>query len=59
MKKSKVIILIILIVFNIIVIMGQILPDDAPPFAGVVNMIFLISSFFYFTVSIMRTVEKK
>ncbi|MEI6090757.1 MAG: hypothetical protein WCR42_09925 [bacterium] len=59
MKKRIIIILIVLIVLNIVVLIGQIIPENAPPFAGVVNIIFLASSFIYFTVSIIRRLEKK
>lgn len=59
MKKVNVIILVILIMLNIVVLMGQIMPENAPPFANVINIIFLASSFLYFTVTIIRKIEKK
>lgn len=39
----KRIVVIILILLNIVVLLGQIWPDGAPPFARIVNIIFLIS----------------
>jgi uncharacterized membrane protein YoaK (UPF0700 family) len=40
--------LFILIVLNAIVLLGQFWPEGAPPFARVVNIVFLISSLAYF-----------
>lgn len=45
MKK---IVLIALIALNAIVLLGQIYPEGAPPFARVVNIVFLVSSFAFF-----------
>lgn len=45
MKKT---ILIILLILNAVVLLGQIWPEGAPPFARVVNIIFLIGSFLFF-----------
>ena len=53
MKKG---ILFVLIVLNTIVLLGQIWPDGAPPFARTVNIIFLLGSFFYFVV--MLSIKK-
>jgi hypothetical membrane protein len=38
---------IILIVLNIVVLLGQIYPAGAPPFARVVNIIFLVLSLIF------------
>ncbi len=48
MKKNNKIILIILIVLNAIVLLGQLWPEGAPPFARVVNILFLAGSLLYF-----------
>lgn len=48
MKKSKRIIAIVLIILNSIVLLGQVWPEGAPPFARVVNIIFLVLSLFFF-----------
>ncbi|MBL7910876.1 MAG: hypothetical protein JNJ41_07475 [Bacteroidia bacterium] len=45
MKKT---ILIILLILNAVVLLGQIWPEGVPPFARVVNIIFLIGSFLFF-----------
>src|SRR6476660_8726042 len=42
------IVLITLIVLNVVVLLGQLWPDGAPPFASFVNIFFLCCSFIYF-----------
>jgi hypothetical protein len=44
MKKTGKVFLIVLIVLNIIVLTGQLWPAGAPPFARVVNIVFLVLS---------------
>jgi hypothetical protein len=44
MKKPGKVFLIVLIVLNIIVLTGQLWPAGAPPFAWVVNIVFLVLS---------------
>jgi hypothetical protein len=51
MKTNKKITLIILIVLNLIVLLGQLWPEGAPPFARIVNILFLIGSLIYFLYS--------
>ena len=41
-------VLIILVILNCIVLLGQLWPEGAPPFARVVNILFLLLSLFYF-----------
>lgn len=53
MKNNKLII-IILIVLNAIVLLGQLWPEGAPPFAGAVNLLFLVSSLLYFIVVLIN-----
>lgn len=45
--------LIIMIILNLVVLMGQVYPEGAPPFAGVVNIIFLALSLGFFFVKIL------
>ena len=40
-------ILIALLIMNFVVLLGQIWPEGAPPFAATVNIIFLICSFVF------------
>ena len=44
MRKLKRVGLIVLIVLNVIVLLGQVWPEGAPPFARTVNIIFLVLS---------------
>ncbi len=50
MKKT---ILIILLILNAVVLLGQIWPEGVPPFARVVNIIFLIGSFAFFITTLL------
>jgi uncharacterized membrane protein YczE len=52
-------ILFVLILLNTMVLMGQIWPEGAPPFAGTVNIIFLSGSFLYFAVKISMKQKKE
>lgn len=45
---SKKPILIVLVILNFVVLMGQLWPEYAPPFASTVNILFLIFSLLYF-----------
>ncbi|NUY79944.1 hypothetical protein HUK80_03475 [Flavobacterium sp. MAH-1] len=45
--KNKTVLL-VLIVLNVLVLLGQLVPDMTPPFARTVNIIFLIGSFLFF-----------
>lgn len=51
-------ILISLVILNIVVLLGQLWPDGAPPFARVVNIIFLVGSLGYFVYTISNTKRK-
>lgn len=55
MKKTGIVILIVL---NIIVLLGQLWPEGAPPFAGIVNIVFLILSLVFF-ISLMINGKSK
>ena len=45
-------VLIMLVVLNVVVLLGQLWPEGAPPFARVVNILFLILSLAYFAVQL-------
>lgn len=51
---SKKIILVILLALNLLVLMGQLYPEGAPPFAKTVNVIFLVLSLVYFLYTLLR-----
>lgn len=53
MKISKPL-LTILLILNLVVLLGQLWPEGAPPFAGTVNIIFLISSLVFFIYLLSR-----
>lgn len=55
MGKTNKIIIIILIVLNAVVLLGQIWPEGVPPFARTVNIIFLVMSFIYFIRQMFKT----
>ncbi|MFZ1517041.1 MAG: hypothetical protein WAT21_16665 [Saprospiraceae bacterium] len=48
MARNKKALLISMIILNSVVLLGQIFPESAPPFARIVNIVFLISSLIYF-----------
>jgi hypothetical protein len=50
--------LILLVILNIVVLLGQVWPDGAPPFARVVNIVFLIGSLGYFIYILSNTKRK-
>lgn len=45
---SKKTILIVLVILNFMVLLGQLWPENAPPFASTVNILFLILSLLFF-----------
>jgi hypothetical protein len=47
--------LIILIILNTVVLMGQLWPEGAPPFARTVNIVFLLATLVFF----INAVRKK
>ena len=46
--------LIVLVVLNAIVLLGQLWPEGAPPFARIVNILFLALSLGYFIAALGR-----
>jgi len=59
MKKVRTIILIILIVLSAMVLLGQIWPEGASPFAGIVNITFLSFSMLYFILALIKKYKEK
>ena len=57
-SKAKKIGLIVLIVLNLVVLLGQIWPEGAPPFAKYVNIVFLLSSMIFFTYLLVKPKSK-
>jgi hypothetical protein len=52
----------VLIVLDVVVLMGQIWPEGAPPFARIVNVVFLAAALVYFIRrerEIQRPVERR
>lgn len=47
--------LLILLLLNVVVLLGQLWPAGAPPFARIVNIIFLVGSLLYF----LRALRKR
>ena len=41
-------VLVVLVILNCVVLLGQLWPEGAPPFARAVNILFLLLSLFYF-----------
>jgi hypothetical membrane protein len=54
MQKRNKTILLLLIALNSVVLLGQIYPAGAPPFARVVNIIFLVLSLMFFIAQAKR-----
>lgn len=52
MTKNSRLPLIVLIILNAIVLLGQVWPEGAPPFARTVNILFLIGSLLYFVIAL-------
>lgn len=46
--KTNRIVLVALIILNVVVLLGQIWPEGAPPFARIVNIVFLVLSMVFF-----------
>jgi hypothetical protein len=57
MPKQKYI-LPVLILLNTIVLIGQLYPAGAPPFARIVNIVFLVGSLIFF-VALIRQKQRK
>lgn len=57
MTKNNTTLLILLIVLNSVVLLGQIYPEGVPPFARIVNIVFLVSSLIYFVLQIKKGIH--
>ncbi len=53
-SKTKKPIIFILIVLNLVVLLGQIWPEGAPPFARVVNILFLVGTLIFFLFTLVK-----
>ncbi len=53
MTKVKKTVLIIMIILNFVVLLGQIWPSGVPPYAVIVNITFLILSLLFFILTFM------
>lgn len=47
-------ILLLLVLLNVVVLLGQLWPEGAPPFAPVVNILFLCGTLVYFLLALRR-----
>jgi len=45
----------VLLVLNVVVLLGQLWPEGAPPFARVVNIAFLVATLAYFMTTLLRS----
>lgn len=54
LKKMKKTIIVILIVLNLMVLLGQVWPEGAPPFARIVNIIFLIGTLLFLIYTLLN-----
>ncbi|MEE8106392.1 MAG: hypothetical protein V3T86_12725 [Planctomycetota bacterium] len=50
--------LLVLIVLNVVVLIGQVWPEQAPPFARTVNIGFLVATLLYLVLQ-LRRVKKR
>ncbi|MBX2906894.1 MAG: hypothetical protein KF744_12700 [Taibaiella sp.] len=46
--------LVVLVILNVIVLLGQVWPEGAPPFARIVNIVFLSGSLLYLIYQLKR-----
>ncbi len=47
--------LVVLVILNCMVLMGQLYPEGVPPFARTVNIVFLVISLGYFVYTLLRS----
>jgi hypothetical protein len=52
-------VVVVLAVLNAVVLLGQLWPEGAPPFARAVNILFLVTSLGYFVSTIVRKEHRK
>lgn len=53
-SKPSRMLLVVLIALNCVVLLGQLWPEGAPPFARAVNIVFLIGTLAYFAAALRR-----
>ncbi|MCF6132946.1 hypothetical protein [Flavobacterium wongokense] len=51
---NKKTLLIVLTILNFVVLLGQLWPEEAPPFASTVNILFLVFSLLFFIGELVR-----
>lgn len=54
LTKMKKTILIVLLILNAIVLLGQVWPEGAPPFAKTINIVFLVCNLLFFIFLVTR-----
>ena len=54
MTRLRKMLLLVLIVLNLVVLVGQVWPEGAPPFARTVNIGFLVATLLYFLLQLRR-----
>ena len=59
MKKFKFPFILALIVLNSIVLLGQIMPEGAPPFAKIVNILTLILNILFLFLIFIKFINRK
>lgn len=45
---------VVLLILNVVVLLGQLWPEGAPPFARAINIVFLVAALLYFVDAIRR-----
>ncbi|MCE3226433.1 MAG: hypothetical protein K0S32_984 [Bacteroidetes bacterium] len=58
MNKALKVILITLLVLNSMVLLGQIWPEGAPPFSGIINILTLTFNLFLFVLLLFKNKNK-
>ncbi|MBW6489881.1 MAG: hypothetical protein K0B15_01685 [Lentimicrobium sp.] len=56
-KNTSRMFLFLLIFMNLVVLIGQLWPKGAPPFARIVNVVFLILALVYFSLALLKLKE--
>ena len=47
--RARSVLIVLLVVLNLVVLMGQLWPEGAPPFARAVNIVCLVANLLFFT----------
>ena len=56
--RTHPVVLIILVILNCVVLLGQLWPEGVPPFARAMNILFLLMSLFYFVAAMGAAFRK-